>query len=245
MILLDPDLNSGPRLKRGAARRYAGRETPRKNLQLPSARVLAGFLARAQASMRLRGEVSVLLTTDGTIRRLNRQFRGKDKATDVLSFPATGFVQSQKKNQKKNQEKGDLAISVETARRQSLACGHSLETEIQILMLHGLLHLNGFDHVKDAGEMARRERALRARLGLERGLIERAHDFSQGRSADPPRGGPSASARPLLGLAQDDSQRGLRSKSASQQVSKSAVSHPGRGNKNAASTRNGKARGAR
>ncbi len=69
---------------------------------------------------------------------------------------------------------GDLAISVPTARRQAAEQGHSLSTEIKVLILHGLLHLAGYDHEADAGQMARRERLLRARLRLPQGLIERA-----------------------------------------------------------------------
>ena len=115
--------------------------------------------------MKLRGKASVLLTTDASIRRLNRQFRGKDKATDVLSFPADGPASEG--------IAGDLAISVPTAQRQAAACGHSLSTELKVLILHGLLHLAGFDHESDTGQMARRERKLRADLGLPQGLIER------------------------------------------------------------------------
>jgi probable rRNA maturation factor len=133
---------------------------------MPSARTLTRFLREAQAAVRLRGEVSVLLTTDQSLRRLNRQFRGINKATDVLSFPAphvaTGEVA------------GDLAISVPTALRQARAQGHALAVEIKVLILHGLLHLAGFDHETDDGRMARRERLLRGRLGLPQGLIERA-----------------------------------------------------------------------
>jgi probable rRNA maturation factor len=152
MILLDPDLDFDP---------AAG-------TQKISAGALTRFLARAQSAVRLRGEVSVLLTSDRAVRRLNREFRGKDKATDVLSFPVLELVQNQGKK-----EKGDLAISVDTARKQAAACGHSLETELKVLILHGLLHLSGYDHEADNGRMARRETALRARLRLPQGLIER------------------------------------------------------------------------
>jgi probable rRNA maturation factor len=137
-----------------------------RDCRLPSARTLNRFLSSAQAAVRLRGEVSVLLTTDQAIRRLNRQFRRMNKATDVLSFPApqeaTGEVA------------GDLAISVPTALRQAREQRHSLSVEIKVLILHGLLHLAGFDHEADDGQMARRERLLRGRLGLPLGLIERA-----------------------------------------------------------------------
>ena len=163
MILLDPDLDPDPAPKATLAKRMVASS---KNLRLPTARTLNRFLALAQTAVRLKGEVTVLLTTDVYLRKLNRQFRGKNKATDVLSFPAEGI----------GAEKlaGDLAISVPTARRQAVEQGHSLWTEIKVLILHGLLHLSGYDHESDAGQMARRERLLRARLGLPQGLIERA-----------------------------------------------------------------------
>jgi probable rRNA maturation factor len=137
-----------------------------RDFKLPSARTLARFLASAQAAVRLRGQVTVLLTTDAAIRKLNRQFRGKNKATDVLSFPAEGLGAQG--------IAGDLAISVTTALSQAAEQGHSLSTEIKVLILHGLLHLAGYDHEVDDGKMARRERLLRAKLRLPRGLIERA-----------------------------------------------------------------------
>jgi len=112
----------------------------------------------------VRGQVTVLLTSDPAIRRMNKQFRGKNKATDVLSFPAGDFA---------GNSAGDLAISVDTARKQAREQGHALGVEIKVLMLHGLLHLAGYDHETDNGKMARRERVLRGRLGLPQGLIER------------------------------------------------------------------------
>jgi probable rRNA maturation factor len=162
MILLDPDLEPDPAPKATSAKRAVASS---KNLRLPTARTLNRFLALAQAAVRLKGEVTVLLTTDAYLRKLNRQFRGKNQATDVLSFPAEGI----------GAEKlaGDLAISVPTALRQAVEQRHSLSTEIKVLILHGLLHLSGYDHESDAGQMARRERLLRARLGLPQGLIER------------------------------------------------------------------------
>jgi len=136
---------------------------------MPTPRTLTRFLARARAAVGLRGEVSLLLTTDSAIHRLNRQFRSKDKATDVLSFPAGKLPQGPK-----DQEiAGDLAISVDAARRQCAACGHSLAVELKVLMLHGLLHLAGYDHESDQGGMARRERQIRAQFRLPHGLIER------------------------------------------------------------------------
>ena len=154
MILLDPDLDLHPR----------------PHGRIPSARALARFLTEARAAISLQGEVSVLLTTDRQIRRLNRQYRGKDKATDVLSFPADPLIRKQENIA------GDLAISVLTAHRQSIEQGHALAVELKVLILHGLLHLAGYDHESDAGQMARRERQLRARLRLPQGLIERARN---------------------------------------------------------------------
>lgn len=112
------------------------------------------------------GEVNVLVTSSAQMRRLNRNFRGKDKATDVLSFPAT--------HNGKVKLAGDIAISKEIARRNAKSLGHSLETELKVLLLHGLLHLAGHDHEKDQGEMAAVEQRLRAKLKLPTGLIERS-----------------------------------------------------------------------
>jgi len=173
MILLDPDVESDPAPKTKSVKLSAGSSFPASKSanhdnDLPSARTLARFLVAAQTALRLRGEVTVLLTTDAAIRKLNRRFRGKNKATDVLSFPAENLPYAREKTA------GDLAINVPTARRQGTACGHSLTTEIKVLILHGLLHLAGYDHETDSGRMARRELKLRAQLKLPRGLIERA-----------------------------------------------------------------------
>jgi probable rRNA maturation factor len=116
----------------------------------------------------VKGEVAVLLAGDATLRRLNKQFRGKDKATDVLSFPPA--------SQTSAKHGGDLAISFETARKQADEHGHELNEELRVLMLHGLLHLAGMDHETDDGEMAEREAKLRRKLKLPVGLIARAHE---------------------------------------------------------------------
>lgn len=166
MILLDPDLEPDAAPNARVAQRMStrgSRKTPRSH-RTPSIRTLTRFLRMAQAAVRLRGEVTVLLTTDSAMRRLNRQFRGKNRATDVLSFPAAAMARD---------EAGDLAISVAMARKQAAACGHSLSVELKVLILHGLLHLAGYDHETDEGQMAKRERALRAKLRLPLGLIER------------------------------------------------------------------------
>lgn len=172
MILLDPDLESdlSPRRSTGSAQRAISR-----NQRVPSVRSLARFLREAQAAVKLRGEVTALLTTDTVIKRLNRQFRGKNKATDVLSFPSDSTQVSEKRRPKVPERiAGDVAISVPRARRQAEERGHSLGIELKVLMLHGLLHLAGYDHETDNGTMARREQKLRAKLGLPQGLIERA-----------------------------------------------------------------------
>ena len=105
-----------------------------------------------------------LLTDDRELRRLNREFLEKDYPTDVLSFPSA----------EEDAELGEMAISVDRAREQAERLGHSVETEIQILMLHGLLHLLGMDHETDRGKMRRTETSWRKKLGLPAGLIERA-----------------------------------------------------------------------
>lgn len=130
-------------------------------------RRLETFVAEAARAAGLKGAISVLLTGDAHIRRLNREFRGKDKPTDVLSFPAAA-------EWARTPMAGDLAISVETASREAELRGHSLEHELRILLLHGILHLAGFDHETDTGQMARKENLLRKQLGLELGLIARA-----------------------------------------------------------------------
>jgi len=108
-----------------------------------------------------------IITTSRELRRLNRTWRGKDEVTDVLSFPVTGKIHEVRKFI------GDIAISVARARAQARDYGHSAETEIYILMLHGVLHLMGLDHETDDGVMARTELRWRTRLGLPSGLIER------------------------------------------------------------------------
>ena len=99
------------------------------------------------------------------MRRLNAQFRGRDYATDVLSFPSPTFVEG---------FAGDIAVSADIAARNAQTLGHSVADEIRILVLHGVLHLAGYDHESDNGEMAGKETRLRRKLGLPAALIERA-----------------------------------------------------------------------
>jgi probable rRNA maturation factor len=102
-----------------------------------------------------KSSATIAFVSDKRIRELNRQFRGVDKATDVLSFPAEEEVNL-----------GDIAVSVDTATVQAKENGLTFEDEIAQLILHGLLHLCGYDHEKDNGEMNRLELKLRRRLGI-------------------------------------------------------------------------------
>jgi probable rRNA maturation factor len=105
------------------------------------------------------GSSTCLITTDAELRRLNREFCAKDYATDVLSFVG---------------DAGEIAVSLDRAIEQAREMGHTVEDELRILMLHGLLHLTGLDHETDAGEMSLAESRWRKKFGLPVGLIERA-----------------------------------------------------------------------
>ena len=124
-------------------------------------RGLGPWLARV-APASAKGDLSVAIVSDRRMRALNRQFRGKDAVTDVLSFPAQdrGFL-------------GDIVIAAGVSQRQAREAGHSVQTELRVLALHGLLHLLGYDHEGDDGKMARAEARLRKKAGLREGLIER------------------------------------------------------------------------
>lgn len=137
---------------------------------------LTRFAERARRAVGLKGDVSILLTSNREMRRLNRSFRGKDKPTDVISFPAMEVVSKE--------FAGDLAISVDIAATNARRLGHSAQEEVHVLILHGLLHLAGYDHEQDDGEMARKEEQLRSKLRLPSNLIARADLISQtGKSA--------------------------------------------------------------
>jgi probable rRNA maturation factor len=152
------------------------------------ARGLGPWLARS-APKSARGDVTVAIVADATMRALNRQFRRKDKVTDVLSFP----VEQRAKGPKKGpglffgetvrktgpapfsaRFLGEIVIARGVAARQARALGHPVGTELRILALHGLLHLLGYDHEVDKGQMARTEARLRRRAGLPAGLIARS-----------------------------------------------------------------------
>jgi probable rRNA maturation factor len=132
-----------------------------RRLSRRSVRELAARLAREVAGG---GRFCCLLADDRELRRLNRQFLGRDYPTDVLAFPSPDsdvFL-------------GEIAVSVQRAAEQACQRGHGLEHEVGILMLHGLLHLLGMDHERDRGQMARAELRWRKKLGLPSSLIERA-----------------------------------------------------------------------
>jgi probable rRNA maturation factor len=130
---------------------------------------LQRFLARAQRAARLPGEVHVRITSSAQIRAWNRKFRNQDKATDVIAFPANKDMNGSLA--------GDIAISAPIAARQARRFGHTAEEEVKILVLHGLLHLAGYDHEPGgaaARTMARKEQRLRQQLALPAGLLQRS-----------------------------------------------------------------------
>ena len=130
-----------------------------------SERALSNFVMSACRAAGLKGAPTILVTNSRRMRQLNAQFRGKDYATDVLSFPSPTFVEG---------FSGDIAVSADIAARNAQAMGHSVSDEVKILVLHGVLHLAGYDHESDNGQMAEKELRLRRKLGLPAALIERA-----------------------------------------------------------------------
>jgi probable rRNA maturation factor len=150
---------------------------------------------RGLAPARARGLVTIALVDDATMRRLNRRYLGKNRATDVLSFAAgvrgsaafarsasapkdaprhTGEPRRTGVSRRAGPFFGDIAIATGVARRQAREAGHSYAQEVRVLALHGLLHLLGYDHETDGGAMARLEARLRRRGGLKAGVVERA-----------------------------------------------------------------------
>lgn len=135
-------------------------DPPLANLSISS---LARFVRKAQKLAGVAGEVDVLITGNGKVRGLNRHFRKKDKPTDVLSFPGA------------DGKGGDIAISSAIAAGNAERYGHATADELKILILHGMLHLAGYDHERDNGRMAAKENRLRAQLRLPGALIERSN----------------------------------------------------------------------
>jgi len=136
-------------------------------------RPLELFLQRVKDELGLRGDcVAVRLLRDTEMARLNGKYRGKKRSTDVLSFPLGERRKPELRANPKCKQRGvflgDIAISPVVARRNAHALGCELTEELQILMLHGVLHLLGYDHEADRGEMERVEMRLRRRLGIGR-----------------------------------------------------------------------------
>jgi probable rRNA maturation factor len=129
-----------------------------------SAAEIQRFARRAQKLAKISGEVGVLISGNSRLRELNRRFRRKDKPTDVLSFPCPAG--------------GDIAISADIARENAHRYGHGTAEELKVLVLHGMLHLAGYDHESDNGRMARTESRLRVQLRLPASLIDRTHSPS-------------------------------------------------------------------
>jgi probable rRNA maturation factor len=167
---------------------------------------LARWLVRL-APARVRGELAIALVTDRHIKKLNREYRGKDAATDVLSFPSdpdSGFA-GLRTPDPGPRPLGDIVIAPGVARRQARQHGHSYATELRVLALHGFLHLLGYDHddPEDRGRMGRAEARLRRRGALQEGLISRAMEDATRQRLRPARaaGGQRREAAPATASA--------------------------------------------
>jgi len=123
------------------------------------------FVGQARREAGLKDAVNVLITSNSELRSLNRRFLAIDKPTDVLSFPAGP--------ESPQNFAGEIAISAEIASRNARMLGHPISAELKILILHGILHLRGYDHERDQGQMANVEQRLRQKLRLPVGLIQR------------------------------------------------------------------------
>jgi len=122
-----------------------------------------------QRALGIKGDLNICITSNREIQSLNWRFRRKNRPTDVLTFPsAVPYVA------------GDIAISLEIAAANADQLGHSMDTEVKILILHGMLHLAGYDHEIDDGEMEAKEAALRMQLKLPVGLIQRSQQSAGG-----------------------------------------------------------------
>ncbi len=144
--------------------------TIHKPIQGISQRALSRFIRNARRAAGIQGQVNVSIVSSRTVQALNRQYRRKNKPTDVLSFPAMPVVAPR--------FAGDIVISADIALRHAREYGHELSDELKILIVHGLLHLAGMDHETDSGYMARREERLRRTLRLSDSLIRRVRGGS-------------------------------------------------------------------
>ena len=156
--------------KRRAEREVAAIENQQRAVRV-QVRPLELFLQRVKDELGLWGDcVAVRLIRDGEMARLNGKYRGKKRTTDVLSSPDEQKRQPGLRGDPTREHRGaflgDIAISPAVARRNARALGRKLPEELQILILHGVLHLLGYDHEVDRGEMERVELRLRRRLGI-------------------------------------------------------------------------------
>jgi probable rRNA maturation factor len=145
---------------------------------------LSRFVMRARRESGLRGRVNVLVTGGAAMRTLNARFRGKNKATDVLSFPSAQALPAGRPD-----FAGEIAISADIAAQNAARLGHSVASEVKLLALHGILHLAGMDHEHDNGQMARKEAELRRVLRLPATLTERARPALKALTSRGPRKG--------------------------------------------------------
>jgi probable rRNA maturation factor len=134
-------------------------------------RPLQEFLHQAQRELQIAGaEITIAFVSDSEIARWNEQYRRKRGPTDVLSFPAVAGAKreaaARKNGPHAKQILGDIAIAPETAQRYARKNGRTLGQELRVLILHGVLHLMGYDHESDRGEMDRVEQKLRRKLGI-------------------------------------------------------------------------------
>jgi probable rRNA maturation factor len=137
----------------------------RKRVARLTEAALSRFVGKASRAAGLKGALNVVVTDSRELQLLNSRFLGKDKATDVLSFPP--------EPRSGGEFAGEIAISAEIAAESARWLGHSMAEEVKILALHGILHLAGYDHEQDKGEMGSKELRLRTMLNLPDGLIER------------------------------------------------------------------------
>ena len=135
----------------------------RRSTPILDRRGLRAFAQQLMADVAGGREFTCMFAGDQALRRFNRDFLGKDYASDVLSFPSGSGTGSL----------GDLAISLDRVEDQAATYGHTVDTEVRVLMLHGVLHLAGHDHETDQGEMRKLETEWRLHYGLPAGLIER------------------------------------------------------------------------
>jgi probable rRNA maturation factor len=185
----DPDSRSQTRRRRPTRRSESRLRVELAGPFVRAATGLARWLERA-APRSAAGVVAVALVSDARMRALNRRFRGKDRVTDVLSFPASpdlrpsDFAPTKRRRGSPKPRRrrlasaswlGDIVIATGRAARQARDAGHGLAAELRLLALHGLLHLAGYDHETDDGRMGRVEGRLWRQHGLTHGLIERAH----------------------------------------------------------------------